>query len=31
MLNLELYIKQKLLKNAIWGRYFKILVKRKVF
>ena len=27
----ELYIKQKLLKNAIWDRNFKILAKRKVF
>ena len=29
--NLELYIKQKLLKNVIWGSNFKILAKRKVF
>ena len=28
--NLALYIKQKLLKNAIWGRNVKILAKRKV-
>ena len=29
--NLEHYIKQKLLKNVIWGRHYKILAKRKVF
>ena len=29
-MNAQPYIKQKLLKNAIWGRYFKILAKRKV-